>query len=388
MSATRKLPVIPESKLPHVGTTVFAVMSKLAHEHNAINLGQGFPDFPCSGELTGLVAKAMCDGHNQYAPMPGVLALREQIALKTARLYGHTPDPETEITVTSGGTEALFAAISAVVRPGDEVIVIEPCYDSYLPAIELNGGIPVCMPLKAGDFSVDFDLLRASISPRTKALMINTPHNPTGTILRQADIRQLADILRDTDIYLISDEVYEHIIFDGEPHHSILCEPELRDRSFVISSFGKTYHVTGWKLGYCIAPPALTKELRKVHQYLVFSSFTPLQHALAEYLQQPEQDEQLPDFYQRKRDFFLGLMQQTRFRLRPCAGSYFALASYAHLTDEPDYEYAIRLTKEIGVATVPLSVFYQDKTDNKLLRFCFAKKEETLERAAERLAQI
>ena len=389
MPANAKTPLTPiQSKLPNVGTTVFAVMSQLAQQHNAINLGQGFPDFACSPELVGLVAQAMRDGHNQYAPMPGLMALREQIAAKTERLYGHTPDPETEITVTSGGTEALFAAISAVVRPGDEVLVVEPCYDSYVPAIELNGGIPVSIPLIPGDFSLDFDLLKSKISPRTRALMINTPHNPTGTILRQSDIRKIAGLLRDTDIFLISDEVYEHIIFDGEPHHSVLREPDLRDRTFVISSFGKTYHVTGWKLGYCIAPKALTKEFRKVHQYLTFSSFTPLQHALAEYLKQPEHYRQLPDFYQQKRDFFLGLMRQTRFAFRPCAGSYFALASYAHLTDEPDYDYAIRLTKEIGVAAVPLSVFYQDKTDGKLLRFCFAKTEDTLERAAERLVKI
>lgn len=388
MYATRKLPAVPQSKLPHVGTTIFTVMSRLAQEHNAINLGQGFPDFPCSDALVALVSKAMRDGHNQYAPMPGVMALREQIAAKTERLYGYAPDPESEITVTSGGTEALYAAIGAVVHPGDEVIVLEPCYDSYLPAIELNGGIPVCVPLKPVDFSIDFDLLKAKISPRTKALVVNTPHNPTGTILRQADVRQLADLLRDTDIYLISDEVYEHIVFDGEPYQSVLRNAELRERAFVISSFGKTYHVTGWKLGYCIAPPALTCELRKVHQYLTFSSFTPLQHALAEYLEQSGHYEQLPDFYQRKRDFFLDLMRQTRLRFRPCAGSYFALASYAHLTDEPDYDYAIRLTKEMGVASVPLSAFYQHKTDHKMLRFCFAKTEQTLERAAERLMKI
>jgi len=376
------------SKLPNVGTTIFTVMSRLAQEHNAINLGQGFPDFPCAVDLIRLISKAMHDGHNQYAPMPGVMALREQIAIKTERLYGYAPDPESEITVTSGGTEALYAAISAVVRAGDEVTVPEPCYDSYLPAIELNGGVPVCIPLQSSDFSIDFALLKAAISPRTRAILINTPHNPTGSILHKTDLDQLADLLRHTDIFLISDEVYEHIVFDGQPHQSVLRHPELRQRSFVISSFGKTYHVTGWKLGYCVAPKALTTEFRKVHQYLTFSSFTPLQVALSAYLKNPEPYESLPDFYGQKRDYFLNLMQQTRFRMRPSAGSYFMLGSYAHLSDEPDTDYAIRLTKEAGVATVPLSVFYRGKTDHKLLRFCFAKQETTLERAVERLLKV
>ncbi len=373
------------SKLPHVGTTIFTVMSQLAQQHNAINLGQGFPDFAASNELIALVAKAMTSGHNQYAPMPGLLSLREQIAIKTERCYGYAPDPESDITVTSGGTEALYAAISAVVRPGDEVIVLEPCYDSYIPAIELSGGIPVGISLKADDFSIDFALLKAKISAKTKAILINTPHNPTGSILSQSDMRQLAGLIRDTDIYLISDEVYEHIIFDGEQHQSVLRYPDLRERSFVISSFGKTYHVTGWKLGYCIAPKALTAEFRKIHQYLTFSSFTPLQVALAEYLRDPAPYELLPQFYQQKRDYFLELMQQTPFQMKASRGSYFVLASYAHLSDEDDYHYAIRLTKETGVATVPLSVFYRDKTDLKLLRFCFAKQNETLEKAVEKL---
>lgn len=377
-----------QSKLPHVGTTIFTVMSRLAQEHNAINLGQGFPDFSASDQLISLVARAMTNGHNQYAPMPGLLALREQIAIKTERCYGYAPDPESEITVTSGGTEALYAAISAVVHPGDEVIVLEPCYDSYLPAIELNGGVPISIPLKADDFSIDFELLEATLSPRTKALIINTPHNPTGTILRQSDMQQLAELLHKTNMYLISDEVYEHIIFDGELHQSVLRHPQLRERSFVVSSFGKTYHVTGWKLGYCIAPKELTTEFRKVHQYLTFSSFTPLQVALTEYLKNPKPYESLPHFYQQKRDHFLKLMQQTPFRMQHSYGSYFVLASYAHLSDESDYDYAIRLTKETGVATVPLSVFYHDKTDQKLLRFCFGKKEETLEKAVERLMKL
>ncbi len=376
------------SKLPHVGTTIFTVMSHLATKHQAINLGQGFPDFPCADALIQLVTQAMQRGHNQYAPMAGVWELREQIAAKTDRLYGYAPNPETEITVTSGGTEALYAAISAVVKPGDEVVVLEPCYDSYIPAIELNGGIPVCVPLRSGDFSVDFPALKAALTPRTKALIINTPHNPTGAVIPDADMQQLADLLHQTDIFLISDEVYEHMVFDGKPHCSVLRYPRLRERSFVVSSFGKTYHVTGWKLGYCVAPPQLTTEFRKIHQYLTFASCTPLQYALAEYLKQPEPYAQLPQFYQQKRDFFLSLMQQTPFQMRPSQGSYFVLASYAHLSNEPDTDYTIRLTKEIGVATIPLSSFYQNATDHKLIRFCFAKKEETLTQAVERIKEM
>ncbi|MDJ1499255.1 pyridoxal phosphate-dependent aminotransferase [Xanthocytophaga agilis] len=379
---------ILSSKLPNVGTTIFTVMSKLAQEHKAINLGQGFPDFNASQDIIQLVTKAMQDGYNQYAPMPGTIELREQIAIKTERMYGYAPNPDTEITVTSGGTEALYAAISAIVSPGDEVIVLEPCYDSYVPAIELNGGIPVFVSLSSDDFSINFSQLQNAITSRTRAIIINTPHNPTGTTLTQKDLQFLAILLRDRNIYLISDEVYEHIIFDGQQHQSVLRHAELRERSFVISSFGKTYHVTGWKLGYCIAPRELSTEFRKVHQYLTFSSFTPLQIALAEYLRNPEPYESLPQFYQQKRDFFVNLMQQTRFSLLPSRGSYFVLASYGHITDESDTDYAIRLTKEIGVATIPLSVFYNNKTDNKLLRFCYAKKEETLERAVERLMKI
>jgi methionine aminotransferase len=383
-------PSVPEikSKLPQVGTTIFTVMSRLAVQHNAVNLGQGFPDFAPSPELVNFVTKAMQSGHNQYAPMEGVVALREQIAVKTQELYGFAPDPVEEITVTSGGTEALYAAISAVVRPGDEAIVLEPCYDSYIPAIELNGGVAVRVPLLPGTYGLNWDLLKRSINSRTRLLMINTPHNPAGTILTAEDMRQLTELLRGTDIFLISDEVYEHIIFDGEPHWSALREPALRERAFVVSSFGKTYHTTGWKLGYCVAPAALTKEFRKVHQYLTFSSFTPVQYALAEYLQNPQHYQELPAFYGKKRDYFLKLMAQTRFRMLPCRGSYFALASYAHLSDEPDYDFAVRLTKEAGVASVPVSVFYQDRTDHKILRFCFAKKEETLERAVERLVKV
>jgi methionine aminotransferase len=376
------------SKLPQVGTTIFTVMSRLATEYGAVNLGQGFPDFPASAELIELVSHAMRSGHNQYAPMEGVMALREQIAVKTEHLYGFAPNPETEITVTSGGTEALYAAISAVIREGDEAIILEPCYDSYIPAIELNGGKVVPVSLKAETYAIDWDLLRQHINAKTRLILINTPHNPTGTILTRQDIRTLAQVVKDTNIFVISDEVYEHIIFDEEPHWSVLREPELRQRSFVVSSFGKTYHTTGWKLGYCVAPPALTKEFRKVHQYLTFSSFTPTQYALAEYLKTPSHFLELPHFYQQKRDYFLSLMQQTRFRMLPSKGSYFALASYAHLSDEPDTDYAIRLTKDVSVATVPVSVFYHNRTDHRILRFCFAKKEETLQRAVERLMKV
>lgn len=376
------------SKLPNVGTTIFTVMSRMAQEHGAISLSQGAPDFACSPELIDLIAYYMKMGYNQYAPMEGVMALREQIALKTERCYGFAPDPLTEVTVTTGATEGLFAAITAIVRPGDEVIVFEPCYDSYIPAIELCGGKAIRLPLEAETYSIPWQQLTQAMNSRTRLLIINTPHNPTGTILRKKDIDQLVSILKESNAFLISDEVYEHIIFDQEPHYSIAREPQLRDRSFVMSSFGKTYHATGWKVGYCIAPAYLTKELRKVHQFLVFSTHTATQHALAEYMKKPETYETLPDFYQEKRDKFQQMMTQTRFRLLPCHGSYFQLASYAHITSENDADYATRLTKEYGVATIPVSAFYKEETDNKVLRFCFAKKDETLEKAVERLMKI
>jgi methionine aminotransferase len=320
--------------------------------------------------------------------MEGVMALREQIAIKTERCYGFAPDPASEVTVTTGATEGLFAAITALVHPGDEVIVLEPCYDSYIPAIELCGGKAIRLPLESETYSIPWPQLRQAINSRTRLLVINTPHNPTGTILRKKDIDQLAAILKDTSIFLISDEVYEHIIFDNEPHYSVLREPLLRERSFVMSSFGKTYHATGWKVGYCIAPDYLTRELRKVHQFMVFSTHTATQHALADYLKDPQTYEDLPQFFQEKRDNFRQMMLQTRFRLLPCHGSYFQLASYAHMTDEGDAAYATRLTKEYGVATIPVSAFYKEATDHKVLRFCFAKKDETLEKAVERLVKI
>jgi methionine aminotransferase len=316
------------------------------------------------------------------------MALREQIALKTEHCYSFAPDPVSEVTVTTGATEGLFAAITAVVRAGDEVIVFEPCYDSYIPAIELCGGKAVRLPLEAETYTIPWQLLTQAINSHTRLLIINTPHNPTGTILKKQDIDRLAALLENTDIFLISDEVYEHIIFDGEPHYSVLHEPLLRERSFVMSSFGKTYHATGWKVGYCIAPAYLTKELRKVHQFMVFSTHTATQHALAEYLKDPQTYESLPSFYQDKRDTFRKMMAQTRFRLLPCQGSYFQLASFAHMTNESDAAFATWLTQEHGVATIPVSAFYKQGTDHQVLRFCFAKKEETLTAAVERLVKV
>lgn len=376
------------SKLPAVDTNIFTVMSRMAVEQGAINISQGFPDFSCSDELINLVTQAMKAGHNQYAPMEGVMVLRERIAEKTEKLYGYAPDPVQEITITAGASEALFSAIQAFVRQGDEVIVFEPCYDSYIPAIELSGGKAVRVPLTTESYSIPWDVLKESITAKTKAIMINTPHNPTGTILNKEDMQQLAGVLRNTDILLISDEVYEHIIFDDQLHFSVLRHPELRERSLVMSSFGKTYHTTGWKTGYCIAPAPLTRELRKVHQFITFCNYTPVQYALAEYMKEPSHYMILPRFFGEKRDKFRSLMQQTRFRLLPCQGSYFQVASYAHITDEPDADFAVRLVKEFGVATIPVSAFYKEKTDHKVLRFCFAKKDETLERAVERLARV
>jgi len=379
--------VQPASKLPHVGTTIFTVMSRLAVEHGAINLAQGFPDFPCDPALVELVSQAMRSGYNQYAPMEGVVALRERIAEKTEQCYGFAPDPITEITVTSGATEAIFAAIAAVVHPGDEVIVLEPCYDSYLPAIELSGGKAITIPLRPEDYSIDWNQVKAAVNDRTRLLMINSPHNPTAAVLKSADLQELKRIVAGTNILILSDEVYEHILFDGQAHQSILTDPQLRERSFVISSFGKTFHATGWKTGYCIAPAWLSRELRKVHQFLTFAGFTPVQVALAAYLKEPTHYQTLPNFYQKKRDYFAKLMQATPFRLLPSHGTYFQLASIAHLTDQPDTDFTLHLTKEAGVATIPVSVFYRDHTDQRVVRFCFAKKEETIEKAVERLAK-
>ncbi|MCP2042673.1 pyridoxal phosphate-dependent aminotransferase [Pontibacter sp. HSC-36F09] len=378
----------PSSKLPDVGTSIFAVMSALANEHGAINLSQGFPDFNCPDELIALVTRYMQEGYNQYAPMPGMPALRHKISEKTEKVYGYRPDSDQEVTVTSGATEALFAAITAVVKPGDEVVVLEPCYDSYAPAIRLAGGIPIYVPLAIPDFSIDWDLLKRNISSRTRLIIINTPHNPTGAVIPREDLEKLANLTDGTDILILSDEVYEHMVFDGKEHVSALQIESLRQRAFVISSFGKTYHTTGWKIGYVVAPPTLTAELRKMHQFITFSTVTPLQLAIADYMDNEAHYRSLPDFYQAKRDLFCELVQPSRFELIPSAGTYFQLLKYDAISQEHDLDFAKRLTQEIGVASVPVSAFYHNKTDHHYLRFCFAKSEETLRQAAERLVKL
>ncbi|MER2998023.1 methionine aminotransferase [Pontibacter populi] len=378
----------PTSKLPDVGTSIFSVMSALANEHKAINLSQGFPDFNCPEELMELVTKYMHAGFNQYAPMPGVVSLREKISIKTEKLYGYQPNPDTEITVTSGATEALFAAITAVIKPGDEVVVLEPCYDCYTPAIRLNGGIPVYVPLALPGFNVDWDLVKRNISSRTRLIIINTPHNPTGAVMTKADMDELAHIVDGSDILVISDEVYEHMVFDGIKHHSALENAILRERSFVISSFGKTYHTTGWKIGYAIAPPALTAELRKMHQFITFCTVTPLQLAIADFMDNEAHYLSLPDFYQEKRDAFCQYLAPSRFEFLPSSGTYFQLLKYDAISKEHDQDFARRLIQEVGVAAVPVSAFYHDKTDHHYLRFCFAKGDETLCAAAEKLVKL
>ncbi|MBL0233970.1 MAG: aminotransferase class I/II-fold pyridoxal phosphate-dependent enzyme [Chitinophagaceae bacterium] len=377
-----------QSKLPTVGTTIFAVMSGLATQYSAVNLGQGFPDFPMNEELHGLVAKAMRDGYNQYAPMPGWRPLCESIAEKVEYLYGAKLNPETEITITPGGTYGLYSALTAILHPGDEVVVFEPAYDSYIPNIEINGGVAVRIPLVYPDYHIDWGLVKQSITDKTRAIMINSPHNPTGSVISEKDISELRSVVKDKNIFIISDEVYEHLIFDGIPHQSILRYPDLLERSFVSFSFGKVYNCTGWKLGYCIAPAALMKEFRKVHQFNVFSCFTPTQVALAEFLKNKEAYTSLSAFMQGKRDHFISLMKQTRFSLQSSYGSYFICGTYERISDEPDKDFAIRLTKEYGVATIPVSAFYQNGKDDKVLRFCFSKKEQTLEAAVEKLARV
>lgn len=376
------------SKLPQVGTTIFTVMSALAAEKNAINLSQGFPDFACDAELLEKVNRAMMRGMNQYAPMTGVLALRQAIADLIQQKYGATYNPDTEITVTSGGTEALFCAIMSVIREGDEVIVIEPAYDSYLPAIQLAGGTPVCVALDFPSYTVNWDSVKRLINGRTRMIIINTPNNPTGTILREEDLLQLEKLISTNNICVLSDEVYEHIIFDREPHESIARYPNLRDKSFIVSSFGKTFHVTGWKVGYCVAPEYMMKEFRKIHQFVTFATSTPFQIGISEYISQQEKINQLAAFYQQKRDYFLKLMEPTRFKPFQTSGTYFQLMSYEGISNEKDTDFCIRLTQEFGVAVIPISVFYRKGEDNKVIRFCFAKENSTLERAAERLARV
>jgi methionine aminotransferase len=382
--------MLPTTKLPKVGTTIFTVMSQLAAEHQAVNLGQGFPDFDVPTFLVDALARAMREGRNQYAPMAGIPALRQAIAAKTLRCYGRKVDADGEITVTSGASEAIFDAVLAVVRPGEEVVVLDPCYDCYEPAIDLAGGRAVHVPLDPVDFSVDWDRVRAAITPRTRLVMINTPHNPSGAMLSAHDIAQLADVMQGTDAYLLSDEVYEHIVFDGRRHESVLRHPELAARAFVISSFGKTYHCTGWKIGYCIAPPALTAELRKVHQYNSFCSFAPAQFAFAEMIEaHPEHYDELGAFYQAKRDHFAEQLSHTKLKVLPVPGGYFQLVDYSAVSDLADLEFCRWLTVEKGVAAIPLSPFYESPPPGqRLARLCFAKAESTLDAAISRLMRL
>ena len=376
------------SRLPDVGTTIFTVMSQLAVQHQAINLGQGFPDFECDARLQALVTEAMRAGHNQYAPMTGLPALREAIAAKVERCYGYRYNADTDITVTAGATQALLTAILAAVHPGDEVIILEPAYDSYVPAIRLAGGTPVPVSLRGGDYSVPWDRVAAAVTTRTRMIILNTPHNPCGAVLAPQDLDALEAIVRDTDIVILSDEVYEHIIFDGREHQSMARRPVLAERSFVVSSFGKTFHATGWKIGYCCAPASLSAEFRKVHQFNVFAVSMPMQHALAGYLQDPTPYLELPAFYQAKRDHFRAGLDGSRFKLLPCAGTYFQVVDYSAISDEPEETFARRLTTSVGVAAIPVSAFYIQPEQRHAVRFCFAKRDETLNAALDRLRRV
>jgi methionine aminotransferase len=375
------------NKMPSTGTTIFSQMSALAAEHKAVNLSQGFPDFQVDPRLVDMATKAMQIGHNQYAPMPGVRVLREAIHNKVKNFYNAEYDVDTEITITAGGTQALTSTILSTIREGDEVILFTPCYDSYVPIIELAGGSPVYVQLKTPDYLPDWEEFKQVMNHRTRMVIINSPHNPTGTVWNKEDFDQLASILNGTNIMVLSDEVYEHITFDGKQHHSVLGHPNLQDRSFAVFSFGKTFHATGWKLGYVIAPENLMFEFRKVHQYEVFSVNAPMQYALAEYMQDPNVF-YISSLYQQKRDYFQQLMANTRFKALPSSGTYFQLYDYSEISDESDVDFAIRLTKEFGVASIPISVFYSVPKQDKVLRFCFAKSEETLVEGARRLALV
>ena len=385
--ATARTPTSP-SKLPHVGTTIFSVMSALATEHNAVNLGQGFPDFECAPALVDAVTHALKAGHNQYPPMPGIPALRNAVATKIEALHGRQYSADTEITITAGATQALLTIILAIVHPGEEVIVLDPCYDSYVPNIELAGGKAVRVPLTPGTFRPDFARISAAITPSTRAILINSPHNPSATIWTAEEMRQLEDLLAPTDILLISDEVYEHMVFDGAEHQSAARFAGLAARAFIVSSFGKTFHVTGWKVGTVAAPAALTAEFRKVHQFNVFTVNTPMQHALAAYLQDPTPYLQLPAFYQAKRDLFRQGLEGSRLRLLPSTGSYFQCVDISAVTDLNEADFCQWLTREVGVAAIPLSAFYGDGFDQRVVRFCYAKKDETLRSALERLRRL
>ncbi len=377
-----------QSKLPYIGTTIFTVMSSLANEYKAINLSQGFPDFEVDEKLVALIHQYFRKGFNQYAPMAGVLGLREAIAEKCQYLYGAPINPETEITITSGATEAIFSTITAIIHPADEVIIFEPAYDCYAPAIQLCGGIPVYIQLKAPNFAVDWETVKKCITEKTRMMIINTPHNPTGSIFTADDMMQLQKLIASTNIILLSDEVYEHIIFDHATHESVLKYPKLAERSFVVFSFGKTFHATGWKIGYAIAPENLMKEFRKVHQFNVFSTNTPIQYALADYLKDRTNYLGLANFYETKRNYFLDILKNVPFEYTPTKGSYFQCVDYSKISDKIDKEFTIQLTKETGIAAIPVSAFYYNTTDCKLVRFCFAKNQQTLEQAAERLMQL
>ena len=381
-------PFTSRSRLPATGTSIFSVMSALAQKHGAVNLGQGFPDYDIDPVLIELVGAAMRAGHNQYPLSSGVMALREAIAAKVARLYGRAYDPDTEVTVTTGATQGIFTTIQALAHPGDEVIVFEPAYDSYIPAIRLAGATPVPIPLTFPEYGIDWPAVRRAITPRTRMIVVNTPNNPGTAILSADDLAQFAAATRDTAIAIVSDEVYEHMVYDGAAHQSLALRDELAARSVVIGSFGKTFHATGWKVGYALAPRELSDEIRRVHQFTVFTVNSAVQHALAEFLQDPSRYERLPEFFTAKRDLLRAALAPTPLALLPCRGSYFQLATYARVSDDPAAEFAQRLTREIGVATIPLSAFYQDATDHKVIRFCFAKRDETLLAAAERLRRL
>lgn len=377
-----------QSKLPKTGTSIFAVMSQLAVENNAINLSQGFPDFEVSGELIEKIGQFMRKGYNQYAPMPGVPALRQAIVRKASETYGIDYDPDREVTVTAGATQAIYTAVSAIIREGDEVIIVEPAYDSYAPAVKMNGGMVKYSPLTIPGYSIDWELTTRLVNSHTRMIIVNSPHNPTGSVLSGEDLQKLEVFAERHNLVVVSDEVYEHLIYDDLVHESVCRYPKLAARSFVIGSFGKTFHATGWKMGYALAPENLTEEFRKVHQFMVFSCNTPIQHALAGYMEDKGNYTGLNAFYQQKRDYFVRLMQGSRFRIIPCYGTYFQLLDYSAISDEPERDFAIRLTRESGVATIPISPFYQNEFNNCTLRVCFAKKEETLKKAADILCKI
>lgn len=380
--------MILNSKLPTVGTTIFSVMSKLAKEHNAINLSQGFPDYATNPKLIKFVADAMIDGHNQYAPMEGSFALRELVAEKMSSFYDVNYNPETEITITAGGTQAIFTALASVINPGDEVIIFEPAYDCYSPTIKLLGGLVKPFALHAPDYAIDWEMVKMLFSVNTKMIIINNPHNPTGSILSKKDIDALIKLTKNTDILILSDEVYEHIIFDGEQHESVSKYPVLKERSFIVASFGKLLHTTGWKIGYCLAPAKIMAEFRKVHQFNVFSVNTPMQIGISNYLKSENIYQEIPSFFQQKRDLFRSLLSETKFKLLPCKGSYFQCVSFERISEEKDIDFVKRLVTDFGVASIPIASFYTKNSDTKILRFCFAKEEKTLKSAIERLMKV